>query len=52
MKYVDKLYDKRYGWINFRINIESGTLPKINRLAAEQEKKLEDLIEKLLMLNS
>jgi len=50
LKYIDKLYDKRYSWVNFRINLENGTLPIKERLIADKEKQEIELIEKLLMV--
>jgi len=50
--YIDKLYDKRFSWIDFRINLEKGTLPKIERLVSERDKNILELEKKILMLNS
>lgn len=49
LQFIDKWYDKRYGWIDYRVNLGEGTLPTKERLLAEKVKTEEDLIQKLLM---
>jgi len=50
LQYIDKLYDKRFSWIDYRVNLEQGTLPTKERLLNEKEKNERDLIKKLLMV--
>lgn len=51
LKGREALYDIRFTWVDFRINLENGTLPRRKRFAAQKEKRkkqqLKDLIKQL-----
>jgi len=46
----DRLYDKRYTWIDARINLEKGLLVKQQRAAAERVKAQTDTLNQLIKL--
>ena len=50
MRSGEKLYDNRYTWIKARIDLQSGTLPQLQRAVSVREQKLSDLIETLEMI--
>jgi hypothetical protein len=46
----DKLYDKRYAWIDARINLEKGILVQQQRAAANRIKAQNDILNQLIKL--
>lgn len=46
----DKLYDGRYAWIDGRINLETGILPKQTRAVENRQKALDRIITNLTKL--
>lgn len=47
---TDRLYDKRYAWIDARINLERGLLVKLKRAVENRLKAVEDSIKSLTKL--
>lgn len=52
MKTGDRLYDKRYSWINSRINLENGILPKKDRAVASRLKAQTEVLNQLIKILS
>jgi hypothetical protein len=46
----ERLYDKRYAWIDARVNLEKGLLPKIARAAADRVKAQTEALNQLIKL--
>lgn len=47
-----KLYDKRYVWIDARINLEKGILPKQERAVSDRLKAMKDILKQLTKLET
>lgn len=47
---TENLYDLRFSWIDFRINLESGTLPNRRRLRNNRAKRLRERLRNLLRI--
>jgi len=52
LKGTESLYDLRFAWIDFRINLEDGLLPAINRFKKTKTKKKNKLLKELIKLAS
>ena len=52
LKSRDKLYDKRYSWINARTNVQTGSLYVIERAVADRQAATAKLYDTLLQLLS
>lgn len=46
----DRLYDRRYTWIDARINLETGILPRQTRAAAQRVKQQQTTLKALIKL--
>jgi len=47
---TENLYDLRFAWIDFRLNLENGTLPTRRRLRQTRAKRQRDLLRNLLRI--
>lgn len=52
LKGSEALYDVRYAWIDYRTNLETGTLPRIQRYEETLTKRQNDRLRELLRLLS
>ena len=52
LRSVEKFYDKRFAWIDARVNLLNGFLPKQSRARADREKAEADLVNNLYKLLS
>jgi hypothetical protein len=52
LKGTEDLYDLRFVWIDFRINLEDGTLPRIDRFVRERAKRERKLLKELKKLRA
>jgi hypothetical protein len=46
----ERLYDGRFAWIDSRINLETGILPKKDRAVSNRQKALETMVMNLTKL--
>lgn len=52
LKGTESLYDLRFAWIDFRINLEDGLLPAIDRFKKNKSKKKKKLLKELIKIAS
>lgn len=46
----DRLYDRRYTWLDARINLEKGIIPRLERAYAQRIKTQNDIVNQLIKL--